>query len=144
MVNKWDLIEKDTRTADEFTIAIKDTLAKYAYLPVVYISALSGQRVPRVLSLATDAHHENLRRIPTSELNVFLRKIVGRQHPPARRGKYIKFNYITQSEVAPPTFVIFTNQPKLIEKAYIRYIANQIRAEYGFEGVSFRLKFLRK
>ncbi|MBU8934590.1 MAG: ribosome biogenesis GTPase Der [candidate division Zixibacteria bacterium] len=143
-VNKWDLIEKDSRTADEFTVAIKDTLAKYAYLPLVYISALSGQRVPRVLSLASDTHRENLKRVPTSELNVFLQKIVGRQHPPARRGKYIKFNYITQSEVAPPTFIIFTNQPKLIEKAYIRYIANQIRAEFGFEGVSFRLKFLRK
>lgn len=143
-VNKWDLIEKDTHTADEFTVAIKDTLAKYSYLPVVYTSALSGQRVSRVLALAAAAHRENLRRIPTSELNVFLRKIVGRQHPPARRGKYIKFNYITQSEVAPPTFVVFTNQPKLIEKAYIRYIGNQIRAEFGFEGVSFRLKFIRK
>ncbi|RKX29937.1 MAG: ribosome biogenesis GTPase Der [Candidatus Zixiibacteriota bacterium] len=144
VVNKWDLIEKDSYTADAFTLAIKDTLARYAYLPLIYISALSGQRVGKVLSIVKTIHVENHRRIPTSELNIFLQKAVARNHPPARQGKYIKFNYITQSEVAPPTFIIFINQPKLIEKTYISYIANQIRSEYGFQGVSFRLKFKRK
>ncbi|MEA2030247.1 MAG: ribosome biogenesis GTPase Der [candidate division Zixibacteria bacterium] len=144
VVNKWDLIEKDTHTVDSFTITINDILARHAYLPVIYISALSGKRVVKVLSQVKIVHKENHRRIPTAELNVFLQRTVARMHPPARQGKYIKFNYITQSEIAPPTFIIFTNQPKLIDKTYISYIANQLRAEYGFQGVSFRLKFHRK
>ena len=143
-VNKWDLIEKDSRTADEFTRQIKDLLARFAYVPVIYISALTGQRVTKVMSMVSEVYAETNKRIATSPLNEFLQRIVGRQHPPARQGKYIKFNYVTQSEVAPPTFLFFVNHPKLIDKSYIGYLSNQIRREYGFEGVPIRLKFRRK
>ena len=143
-VNKWDLIEKDSRTADEFTRQIKDLLARFAYVPVIYISALTGQRVAKTMSMVSDVYAETNKRIATSPLNEFLQRTVGRQHPPARQGKYIKFNYVTQSEVAPPTFLFFVNHPKLIEKSYIGYLSNQIRREYGFEGVPIRLKFRRK
>lgn len=143
-VNKWDLIEKDSRTADEFTRQIKDLLARFAYVPVIYISALTGQRVAKVMSMVSEVYAETNKRIATSPLNEFLQRTVGRQHPPARQGKYIKFNYVTQSEVAPPTFLFFVNHPKLIEKSYIGYLSNQIRREYGFEGVPIRLKFRRK
>ncbi len=143
-VNKWDLIEKDSRTADEFTRQIKDLLARFAYVPVIYISALTGQRVAKTMSMVSEVYAETNKRIATSPLNEFLQRTVGRQHPPARQGKYIKFNYVTQSEVAPPTFLFFVNHPKLIEKSYIGYLSNQIRREYGFEGVPIRLKFRRK
>ncbi len=143
-VNKWDLIEKDSRTADEFTRQIKDLLARFAYVPVIYISALTGQRVTKTMSMVSEVYAETNKRIATSPLNEFLQRTVGRQHPPARQGKYIKFNYVTQSEVAPPTFLFFVNHPKLIDKSYIGYLSNQIRREYGFEGVPIRLKFRRK
>lgn len=143
-VNKWDLIEKDSRTADEFTLQIKDMLARFAYVPVIYTSALTGQRVPKVLSLVGAAFDETNKRIPTAELNEFLQRVVNRKHPPSRQGKHIKFNYVTQSEVAPPTFIFFVNHPKLIDKSYLGYLSNQIRREYGFEGVPFRMKFRRK
>ncbi len=143
-VNKWDLIEKDSSTADRFTVQIKDILASFAFLPVIYVSALSGQRVAKVMSLVDKVFAETNKRISTSELNDFLHRVQKRKHPPARQGKHIKFNYVTQSEVAPPTFVFFVNHPKLIDRSYIAFLSNQIRAQYGFEGAPIRLKFSRK
>jgi len=143
-VNKWDLIEKDTHTADRFTEQIKDTLAKYAFLPVIYVSALTGQRVAKVLTLVQQVYAESRKRIPTAELNEFLKQVTDRKHAPARKGKFIKFNYVTQSEIAPPTFVFFVNHPTLVDKSYMGYISNQIRSAYGFEGVPFRMKLRKK
>ncbi len=144
VVNKWDLIEKDSKTADEFTQSINDIIAMYSFLPIMYISALSGQRVSKVLSVVKSVHEENHKRISTPVLNEFIQKIVQRKNPPSRQGKYIKFNYATQSEVAPPTFIFFTNHPKLLDKSYIRFIGNQLRQQFGFLGVPFRLKFKKK
>ncbi len=143
-VNKWDLVEKDTRTVDEYSRAIEELLARYGHLPVIYISALSGQRAFKVLSLVQQVHGENHKRIPTSQLNEWLAKTIGRKHPPAKQGRHIKINYVTQSEIAPPTFIFFANHPKLIEKSYISYLTNQIRKEFGFSGVPFRVKFRKK
>jgi len=143
-VNKWDTIEKDSYTADKFTAEIKSNILKYNYLPVIYISALTGQRVDKVIALAKKVHEENNRRIGTPELNNFLQKATTRQHPPARKSKYIRFYYVTQSEVAPPTFIFFSNYPELIDKAYISYLNNQLRDEFGFEGCPIRLKFRKK
>ncbi|KAA3637684.1 MAG: ribosome biogenesis GTPase Der, partial [Calditrichaeota bacterium] len=143
-VNKWDLIEKDTHTADEFTLAINDAISKYAYLPLIYISALTGQRLGKVITMLSEIHEENLKRIPTPELNNFLERVTTKTRPPARRGKYIRFYYLTQSEVAPPTFIFFSNYPELIDKAYISYLTNQIHKEFGFKGIPVRLKFRKK
>ncbi len=143
-VNKWDLIEKETGTAEEFTKTLRDTFARYAYLPIVFVSALTAQRVTRVVQLARKVHEENYKRIATSELNDFLQEVLARKHPPAKQRKQIKFNYVTQTEVAPPTFTFFANHPTLIDKTYISYLSNQIRRQFGFEGVSLRLKFRRK
>lgn len=143
-VNKWDLIEKDTRTADQYSRQLEQVLASHAYLPVVYISALTGRRVARVITLVKDVFDESCKRIPTAELNRFLERVTSRKHPPARRGKYIKFNYVAQTEVAPPTFVFFANHPSLIDKTYVAYLTNQLRSQYGFAGVPIRLKFKRK
>ncbi|HOP06948.1 MAG TPA: ribosome biogenesis GTPase Der [candidate division Zixibacteria bacterium] len=142
-VNKWDLIEKDSNTADGFTREITDVLARVAFLPVIYISALTGQRVPKVLTLVRQVYEENRKRISTPDLNEFLERTIERKHPPARRGKYIKIRYLTQSEIEPPTFVFFVNHPELIDKSYIGYLTNQLRQTYGFAGVPIRLKFRR-
>lgn len=143
-INKWDLIEKDSLTADRFARELTDQLARQSHLPIIFISALSGQRVIKVLPMVKEVYDEGRKRIGTAELNEFLEKIVAQKHPPAQQGKYIKLNYMTQTEVGPPTFVVFTNRPKLIAKSYISYIENQIRKQFGFAGVPFRLKFRQK
>ena len=143
-VNKWDLIEKDDRTADLFTKALKERIAMFSYLPVIFISALTGQRVPKVLDIVDQVYSEFTRQVPTSELNDLLQSAFARRKPPARKGKFIQIKYITQSETSPPTFIIFANHPDLIDKAYIGYLNNQLRARFGFEGVPIRLKFRRK
>lgn len=143
-VNKWDLVEKDTKTADAYTKALNKMLAKYAYVPVIYVSALTGQRLPKVLALAKQVYAESRKRIPTAQLNDFLQKVIHRRHPPAREGKFIRIKYVAQTEIAPPTFVFFTSHPRLIDKSYISYLGNQIREAFGFEGVPIRIKFRKK
>jgi len=143
-VNKWDLIEKDAIAVKEFDKALKELLRRFSRLPVIYVSALTGQRVPKVLSLVKQVHAENHRRISTPELNDFLQSAVGKKHPPAKKGKYIRFYYVTQSEIAPPTFIFFSNYPELVDKTYMSYLNNQLRASFGFDGVPIRLKFRKK
>ena len=144
VVNKWDLVQKRTGTAERHTRIIKDIIARYAHLPVIYVSALTGQRVTKVMELVTRVYKETNRRIQTSELNDLLQIVIKKKHPPARHGKLIKFNYVTQTDVAPPTFVFFLNHPKLVDKSYMAFLGNQIRAAFGFEGVPFRMKFRKK
>lgn len=144
VVNKWDLIEKDSFTADKYTKDINDIISKYSFLPIIYISAVSGQRVSKVINLVYNVHLENHKKISTSELNDFLQKAVKKTHPPARKAKYIKLNYVIQSEVAPPTFIFFSNYPEFIDKSYINYLHNQLRKSFGFEGIPIRLKFKKK
>ncbi len=143
-INKWDLIEKDTHTADAFSREIKDIISMYSYLPLIYISAKTGQRLGKVISLLKEVYEENNRRIQTPELNDFLERVTNRTHPPAKKGKYIRFYYLTQSEVGPPTFIFFSNFPELVDKAYINYLSNQLRKEFGFQGVPIRLKFKKR
>ena len=144
VINKWDLIEKDSHTADKFTVAIRDKLARFSFLPIIYISALTGQRVTKVLNLVDKVNEEHHRTIPTSQLNETLRVAFERRKPPAKHGKLIQFKYVTQTETAPPTFVFFVNRPELVDKSYLHYLANQFRNSYGFEGTPIRLKCRRK
>ncbi len=143
-VNKWDLIEKDDKTADTYTAQLRELLGPMAFVPIMFISAKTGQRVSKVLSSIDTVHERFHSRIATSELNTFLQEVYGRRKPPAKQGKFIQFKYMTQSETSPPTFVFFVNQPELIDKGYIAYLSNQLRSKYGFEGVPIRLKFRRK
>lgn len=143
-VNKWDLIEKDGMTAVRFENLIKERIAKFEFLPIVFISALTGQRVTKVLDIVDSVYEQHNRTIPTSELNEFLQAAFAHRKPPAKQGKFIQLKYITQTETAPPTFVIFANKPEMIDKAYIQYLTNQLRKKYGFEGVPIRLKFRKK
>ncbi|MCP4634306.1 MAG: ribosome biogenesis GTPase Der [candidate division Zixibacteria bacterium] len=143
-VNKWDLIEKDTHTADIFTSQIKEYARTLAYIPNIYISCLTGQRVVKVLPQIDKVYKNWDQQIPTSELNNFLEEIVERRHPAAIKGKYIKLFYVTQSGVKPPTFLFFCNFPQLIQKSYIRYIENQLRNKYEFDGVPIRIRFKKR
>lgn len=143
-VNKWDLIEKDSFTADKFAVEIKRDLAMYSYVPLIFTSALTGQRVRKVLSLVDEVYAEHHRQISTSDLNELLQKALRRRKPPATQGKFIQFKYVTQTETAPPTFVFFVNRPTLVDKTYIGFLTNQLRAEFGFVGSPIRIKCRQK
>ncbi|MEE8576312.1 MAG: ribosome biogenesis GTPase Der [candidate division Zixibacteria bacterium] len=143
VINKWDLVEKDGMTAVRFEKDIKERIAKFDFLPIIFISALTGQRVIKLLDLVDRVYTQFNRRVTTSVLNDFLGGAFAKRKPPSRRNKYIQLKYITQSETSPPTFIVFSNHPELIDKSYIRYLSNQIRSEFGFVGVPFRLKFRR-
>jgi len=144
LVNKWDLIEKDSHTANEFRRRIYGELKYLSYAPILFISALTGQRVMKVLDMVDHVAEQAKKRIPTSQLNRSLAEWVERTPPPSYQTHPVKLNYITQVKVKPPTFVISTNFPEGIHFSYERYLMNQIREAFGFEGVPIRLLFKKK
>jgi GTP-binding protein len=139
VINKWDEVEKDGHTADEWLKVLRREAPYLAWADIVFGSALTGQRVERVLREARRVAEERYRRIPTGELNRVVTDAV-RAHPPSHvRNRLPKILYATQVAVAPPTFVIFVNDPELIHFSYRRYLENRIREEYGFLGTPIRL-----
>jgi GTP-binding protein len=140
-VNKWDLVVKDTHTMHQYMQTVRAALQFMDYVPVLFISAKTGKRVDQVLDTAMRVRDERLVRLPTSELNTMLRDAVARQSPPAKSGKRLKFLYVTQAAVDPPTFVFFVNDKELVHFSYARYLENQIRERYGFTGTPLKLLF---
>ena len=139
VLNKWDVVEKDGHTADEWLKTLRREAPYLSWADIVFASAKSGQRVERILREAKRVADERLRRVPTGELNRLVTDAV-RAHPPAHvRNRLPKVFYATQAAVGPPTFVIFVNDPELIHFSYRRYLENRIRAEYGFLGTPIRL-----
>ena len=145
VVNKWDAIEKDNDTMPTYQEDAARALDFMAYAPLVFISALTGQRVAKVPEMALEVLAERQKRVPTAQLNRVIREAII-AHPPAEstRGRYLKFSYATQPRVAPPTFVFFVNDPKLLHFTYKRYLENQIRKEFGFIGTPIRMSFRGK
>ncbi len=141
VVNKWDLVEKDTHTMNEYTDHIRKELRFMNFVPVVFTSALTGQRVKNILSLAMQVHDARLRRIPTGELNRFLQEAVGKNPPKGTKRHRLRFFYMTQAGVAPPTFVFFVNDAKLVHFTYKRYLENQLREAHEFLGTPLRMVF---
>ncbi len=141
LVNKWDLIEKDTYTMDAYTKQVRAELKFLDYVPVLFISALTGQRVHKVLPLAFQVYEERMARITTGELNRLVEDAVIRHAPPHKAGKRLKFYYSTQASVDPPTFVFFVNDARLVHFSYQRYLENQIRKRYGYLGTPLKLVF---
>ena len=141
VVNKWDLIEKDTYTMDAYTKQIRADLKFLDYVPVLFISALTGQRVNKVLPLAFQVYQERMVRIPTGELNRLVEDATIRHPPPHKAGKRLRFYYATQASVDPPTFVFFVNDTRLVHFSYERYLENQIRRRYGYLGTPLKLVF---
>jgi len=144
VVNKWDLVKKDTNTMAEFKKDLHDDLKYLSFAPVIFISALTGQRVSKVLDVVDRVAEEGKKRIPTSQINRHLERWVEKSPPPLYKNRPVKLNYMTQVSVAPPTFLIYTNFPDGIHFSYERYLTNQIREAFGFEGVPIRLQFRKK
>jgi GTP-binding protein len=140
VVNKWDAIEKDNFTMEEFTRRIRQDLNFMDYVPLIFISAKNGQRVDQVLPLALQVQEERLARLTTGVLNRILQHAQD-LHAPTQAGQAIKIYYGTQVRSDPPTFLLYCNNPKLAHFSYQRFIENQLRKEYPFTGTPIRLVF---
>jgi GTP-binding protein len=143
-INKWDLIEKDGKTADVYTKALKEEAPFVKYVPLIYISAKTKQRVKATMKLVLQVYNERKKRIETGELNEKLEKDIKAKPPASVKGRYIKLFYVTQTGVEPPTFVFFCNYPELLQKAYLRYLENRIREHFGFLGNPIRIKVRKR
>lgn len=144
IVNKWDLVPKETHTLEAYTERLRQELKFMPYVPVLFISALTGQRVGQVLPTALRVQEERLRRIPTGELNRLLQQALQAHPPPTRSGRQLKFFYAAQVRVDPPTFLFHVNNPELVHFTYSRYLENRLREAYGFLGTPVRLSFRRR
>ena len=145
VVNKWDLVsDKETNTARDIERAMRDRLGLMDYVPVLFASAMTGQRAEKVLDLALQVYDEREKRVPTARLNEVVEKAVERQHPPSFRGAFINIKYASQVREAPPVFAFFCNHPEGVKESYRRYLENKIREAFGFEGVPLTLSFKKK
>ena len=143
-INKWDLVEKETNTARDYEAAIRERLQTLDFIPIVTISAMTKQRVRKLLDKVLEVDAERHKRITTSKLNEWLKGVVARHNPPMYRNQRIKINYVTQVRSGPPVFQFFSNQPKGIREAYRRYLENRLRESFGFEGVPIKMVFKQK
>ncbi len=141
VANKWDLIEKDHRTYDLYREEIYHQLPYLSYVPIFLGSALTGQRVPKLLDLSKQIYEEYCSRIPTSDLNNTLQRLVAAHTPPRVSSKYVSLKYITQVDIKPPTFAIFANRPQSVPEHYRQYLIHGLREEFGFTGTPLRLQF---
>jgi len=139
LVNKWDAIEKDNTTMDAYTEKILNDLNFVSYVPILYISAKTGQRVDQVMPLALRVQEERLARLTTSKINEIIHKAQDAHPHPTHAGRALRMFYGTQVRSDPPTFMIYVTEPSLMHFTYLRYLENQIRAEYGFLGTPIRI-----
>ena len=144
VINKWDSIEKENNTVNQFNKEIRTALAYMPYAPIIYVSALTGQRCANIYKMINDAYLQANRRITTGMLNDLLNDAQNRVQPPSDKGKRLKIYYMTQTSVAPPTFVIFCNNEELFHFSYRRYIENCIRDTFGFEGTPIKMVIRQK
>lgn len=144
LVNKWDLVEKDHKTMKEFEKTIKERLAPFRDVPIIFISATDKQRIFQAVETAMNVHQARQAHIPTRKLNEVMGKVIEDYPPPAWKGKYIRIKYITQLRQVPPTFVFFCNLPQYIRDPYKRYLENKLREHYNLSGVPVILLFREK
>ena len=144
VVNKWDLVEKDGKTMDKLRKDVLRDLSFMSYAPVLFISALTGQRTERIFELVNYVNDQSAMRITTGMLNDVLADAQARQQPPTDKGRRLKIYYMTQTGVRPPNFVVFCNSRELFHFSYQRYIENQIRAAFGLEGTPIRIVIRQK
>lgn len=144
MVNKWDLIEKDSKTADKFKKQMLEKLAPIDYIPIIFASVLNKQRIFQVIEKAVQVFENKTKKVPTSALNDTILKEIERYPPPSMKGKHIQIKYITQVNARFPSFAFFCNLPQYIQGSYERFLENKIREHFDFEGVPVRLIFRKK
>lgn len=143
VINKWDAVTKDDKTLHQFTADIRSQFQFMPYAPVVFVSALTGQRLQRIIPTVNELAEMHAMRVQTHVLNEVISDAVAYNPPPTDKGRRLRINYATQVSVRPPTFVLFVNDPKLMHFSYERYLENRIRAVFGFAGTPIRL-FMRK
>ena len=144
LVNKWDLVEKDSKTHKAFLEDIKEKITPLSYIPIMFISVLTKQRIFQAMEKAIEIAESRHKKVLTSALNEVLLPLIERTPPPALKGKYIKIKYITQLPTATPTFAFFCNLPQYIKLPYERFLENKIRAHFDFEGVPINIVFREK
>lgn len=144
LINKWDAVEKDTHTMAEYTKWVREALRFLDYVPMLFISALTGQRVHKVIPAALAVQEARFRRISTGDLNRLVQGALARHAPPSKRGKRLKIYYVSQPGVDPPTFVFHVNNPDLVHFSYERYLENRLREAHEFSGTPLRLLFRRR
>lgn len=141
IVNKWDLIEKDERTMNVYREEASEFFQFVPWAPMIFVSALTGQRVNQIVDTALHVYGERQKRISTGELNRLLREAVAKHPPPSRPSSWLKLYYATQTDVAPPRFIFFCNDPRNVHFSYQRYLENEIRDHYSFDGTPIVLHF---
>lgn len=144
LVNKWDLVEKDTHTMKEFEETIKQKISPFTDIPILFISSLTKQRIHKAVDLAVQVYHNRNKRIKTSKLIEVMLPIINATPPPAVRGKYVKIKYATQLPTKTPQFAFFANFPQHIKEPYKRFVENQIRKNFDFSGVPIQVYFRKK
>lgn len=144
VVNKWDVVEKDDKTMQQFTTKIRDHFLFMSYAPVVFVSAKTGQRLHKLYPVVNKVAENHSMRVVTHVLNDIINEAVALNSPPTDKGRRLKLNYATQVAVKPPTFMIFVNDPELMHFSYERYLENKIREAFDFEGTPLRLFTRRK
>ena len=144
LVNKWDLLDKSTETAKKFKEEIKEKIAPFTDVPIVFVSVLEKQRLLKGLATAIQVHKNRSQKISTSVLNEIMLPLINHIPPPAIKGKYIRIKYCTQLPTATPTFVFFANLPQYIKEPYKRYLENKLREHFDFSGVPIQIYFRKK
>lgn len=144
LVNKWDLVEKDTHSTKIFTQAIHKKIAPFTDVPIIFVSALTKLRIQKVLETAIEVFENRKRRIPTSQLNEYMLKVIEDNEPPAIKGKYVKIKYVTQLPTHFPSFAFFCNLPQYVKDPYKRFLENRLREKFNFTGNSIQIFFRQK
>ncbi|MCB0188493.1 MAG: ribosome biogenesis GTPase Der, partial [Caldilineaceae bacterium] len=144
IVNKWDALEKDETTMQHYARQVREDLKFLAYVPVLFVSAKTRQRIHQVLPTAMTVIEARRHRLSTSEVNQVLREAYDKSMPPSKNGRHLRLYYGTQVGIEPPTFVVFVNDPELVHFSYERYLENQIRAYYPFTGTPIRIYFRQR
>jgi GTP-binding protein len=144
LVNKWDLVEKSTNTVKEYTKSIMEKISPFNDVPILFISALTKQRILNVVETAMKVYENRNQRIPTGELNEIMLEAIENYPPPANKGKYVKIKYVTQLPTPTPVFAFFANLPQYIKEPYKRYLENKLRENFDFTGVPLALVFREK
>jgi GTP-binding protein len=143
LVNKWDLVEKNTNSARDYEKEILERIAPFRDVPVIFISALNKVRIHKVIEAAMEVYNNRIQRIPTSKLNDVMQKVIEDYQPPAVKGKYIKIKFVTQLPTHAPAFAFFCNFPQYVKEPYKRYLENKIRENFNFKGVPIQI-FMRE
>jgi GTP-binding protein len=144
MVNKWDLVQKDAKTAKQFEDAIRKKLAPMDYIPIIFTSVVEKKRIFQAIERAVEVYENRKKRISTSQLNEVMLEAIEKYPPPFIKGKYVKIKYVTQLPTHTPAFAFFCNLPQYVQESYQRYLENQLRKNFDFEGVPLQLFFRKK